>query len=234
MFRGRRASYQAASGEIAVRTCEVSVSHIFWLCKFKYLIFVETASPIYRWNSSGIIKVRYCIMQFIVLHYIFYCIIIIICIDQIRILTNPEAGSKILSRAKVKNKRNPDRESRIRSTNRRREEEKLTAETNTMATLDVISKQIQIMEDKLKSEFKMFKEAIVNQTKNDLAEFKGDLHQQLTKVAAELREQSEKIDATLTREFEGLTNKTRSGGWTWEYEITTRSKIKLKMKCIII
>lgn len=35
--------------------------------------------------------------------------------------------------------------------------------------------------------------------KNDLAEFKEEIHQELTRVAAELGEQSEKIDATPTR-----------------------------------
>lgn len=99
---------------------------------------------------------------------------------------------------KGKNKRNPDRPGR-ESSRQTEDIERQEADTNTTASLNEIRKQIQSMKNKLKSEFKTFKGDMVKQMKNNLDEFKEEIHQELTKVAAELGEQNEKIDATPTR-----------------------------------
>lgn len=103
----------------------------------------------------------------------------------------------------ARNKRNPDNQGKEinRPTNGKNTitPEANDAMANSQASLDGISKQIQAMQNELKTDLRMFKEEITNHIKNELTELKGDIDKKLAKITTEMDEQNEKIEAALTR-----------------------------------
>lgn len=65
--------------------------------------------------------------------------------------------------------------------------------------LDCISKQIQSLQNELKSDFMTFKEEITGQMRHELSKFKEDIDQKFKNITTELKEQEGKLEAALTR-----------------------------------
>ncbi|KAL7371548.1 hypothetical protein ABVT39_000845 [Epinephelus coioides] len=67
------------------------------------------------------------------------------------------------------------------------------------SSLDGISKQIQTLQNEMKTDLKTFKNEITAQMKDELTELKADIDQKFAKITTEIGEQDEKINAALTR-----------------------------------
>lgn len=72
-------------------------------------------------------------------------------------------------------------------------------EANSQASLDGISKQIQTLQNELKTDLRTFKEDIASHIKDELTELKEDIDKKLAKITTEMGEQNDKIEAALTR-----------------------------------
>uniref|UniRef100_UPI0037E81A77 pro-interleukin-16 n=1 Tax=Semicossyphus pulcher TaxID=241346 RepID=UPI0037E81A77 len=66
-------------------------------------------------------------------------------------------------------------------------------------SLEGISKQIQTMQNELKTDLKSVKDEITTRMRNELSELKDDMDHKFAKITTEIGEQREKVDAALTR-----------------------------------
>lgn len=67
------------------------------------------------------------------------------------------------------------------------------------SSLDGISKQIQTLQNVMKTDLKTFKDEITAQMRDELTELKADIDQKFAKITMEIGEQDEKLNAALTR-----------------------------------
>lgn len=67
------------------------------------------------------------------------------------------------------------------------------------SSLDGISKQIQTLQNVMKTDLKTLKDEITAQMRDELTELKADIDQKFAKITTEIGEQDEKINAALTR-----------------------------------
>lgn len=65
------------------------------------------------------------------------------------------------------------------------------------SSLNGISKQIQMLQNEMKTDLKTFKDEITAQMRNELSELKGDIDKIFTKINTDMEEQDEKINAAL-------------------------------------
>ncbi|TKS64946.1 LINE-1 type transposase domain-containing protein 1 ES cell-associated protein 11 [Collichthys lucidus] len=101
---------------------------------------------------------------------------------------------------RTKNKKNPDIQGKVKD--RSPNESELTPEASMasfQSSLDGISKQIQVLQNEMKTDLKTFKDEITTQMRNDLTELKGDIDQKFAKITTDISEHDEKICAALTR-----------------------------------
>lgn len=101
---------------------------------------------------------------------------------------------------KTKNKKNPDTQGK--EINREINASKLTPEASMVSfqsSLDGISKQIQTLQNEMKTDLKTFKDEITAQMRDELTELKGDIDHKFAKITTVIGEQDEKISAALTR-----------------------------------
>lgn len=102
---------------------------------------------------------------------------------------------------RAKNKKNPGTQGKEK--NRSINESELTPEEASMASfqssLDGISKQIQALQNKMKTGLKTCKDEITAQMRNKLTELKGDIDQKFAKITTDISEHEEKICAALSR-----------------------------------
>lgn len=102
---------------------------------------------------------------------------------------------------RAKNKKNPGTQGKEK--NRSINESELTPEEASMASfqssLDGISKQIQALQNEMKTDLKTFKDEITAQMRNELTQLKGNIDQKFAKITTDIGEHEEKICAALTR-----------------------------------